>query len=295
MKLSAPVPFRLVKQVRLPSISAESSPLTFRQAKIEDGPYAGHVAILFKPSMPFEIMKLPLNVRTQIFSEVVHEPSNELTMTLTQSSKKTAYCPEYRAKNKLALMLACKQLRDETAPIVYGHNFHFPGTQVITHFLLQIGQFRKYLVSLHSDTYNPVSARTMFHLLPEARGLERLSFSHMSSNQKPKTAINDLFGDAYPWLQVVGGGNPVRALKILKFSAAAYHRREKDEEGNVEVVQWDHGEQLLFWRGLKARLESLPHANPIPKAASPSKAASPNEAASFSEASPGKTTNSNEE
>jgi hypothetical protein len=178
-------------------------------------------------------------------------------MTLTQSSKKIAYSIAYKRKHNLAILGASKELRDEVASIMYGQKFHFPGTQVISIFLLQIGQFRKYIVHIHSDTYNASSARTMFHLLPDARALQRLSFSHVTSNEKPKTAVNNLYGDALPWLMVVGQVHPTQALHILKFASAAFHRREKDRNGNVSVIQWDKGEQLLFWKGLKLKLESL--------------------------------------
>ena len=72
---------------------------------------------------------------------------------------------------------ANKQLHAEAAPIAYSQTFEFPGTQVATDFLLRIGTHRHFLTSLRNETYSSQSARTLFHLLTEARNLQRLSFA----------------------------------------------------------------------------------------------------------------------
>jgi hypothetical protein len=227
---------------------------------LRDGPYKGHVAILFKQSRPFPFLKLPLSIRNIIYKHLLLHPSSQIPMTMTQGSKKTAYTPEYhgtkRCKNVLAILATCQEVSREAAIVAYGQKFHFPGTQIMTAFLLQIGDFIKYLRWIDSDTYNAASARNMWHLLQFAPGLEHISFVHFSSNERPMTAIKVLYDHAERWFKAVGKVEKAKGLEILSFGDEAFHYREKGEKGDVEsVVCWGKGERKEFLAGLKAKLE----------------------------------------
>lgn len=214
------------------------------------------MAIIIKQSLPFPLMKLPQEVRAKILKNLLKHDEDTVAMALKHSGTKSAYSPVYSGKNNLAIIGTCKQICGESAAIVYTQYFHFPGTQVISSFLLQIGQFRQFLVKLRSDTYNSTSARTMFHLLQEARMLQLLRFTHISSNESPKTAVRNIYNDGNSWLLSLDKNNPTKGLDILEFEVSAFHMREKDKNGNVNVVQWGHGEQLEFLKGLRLKLQA---------------------------------------
>jgi hypothetical protein len=221
---------------------------------LHEGPYAGHVAILIKQSVPFPFMKLPPVIRQKVYKLLVKH-DDDVNIVLAQGSKKVAYSQQYKGKKNLAILSTSKEVRDEAAPIVYWQKFSFPGTQVLTTFLLQIGQFSKYIKFLECESYTGTSARTMFHLLTNCPSLERLNFLHVSSNEKPTTACKNFYGDAERWLSMVGKSEPTAGLNILHFSKAAYHMRVKDKEGNAKVVQWGPGEKLDFVRGLTGQCQ----------------------------------------
>ncbi|ORY01983.1 hypothetical protein BCR34DRAFT_89586 [Clohesyomyces aquaticus] len=227
-----------------------------RQAMLKEGPYAGHVAIIVKQSVPFPFLRLPKKIRARVFRHIVLHPEGAITMALKQGGTKTAYAPSYQSKNRLAILQVSHQVHDEALPLLYGQLFHFPGTQVISSFLLQLGSNRKHLKNIRSDTYNSQSARTVFHLLTEAASFERLSFAHVSSNEQPKTAIRNIYNDAHGWLLGLDPKNPSKGLNVLSFDHSAFHWREKDEEGNVIVKQWGPAEQVEFLKGLKTRLDT---------------------------------------
>ncbi|KAF2204493.1 hypothetical protein GQ43DRAFT_437917, partial [Delitschia confertaspora ATCC 74209] len=176
-------------------------------------------------------------------------------MQMKQGGNRIAYAPDYQAKNRLSILRTCKEVCKETLPIVYSQMFHFPGTQVISSFLLQIGECRKHLQFLRSDAYNGQSARTMFHLLQDAKNLKKISFAHASSNEQPKTAIKNIYNDAHVWMLGLNREDPYHDIKLLCFDNAAFHMCERDEEGNVVVTQWGPPEQILFLKGLKQKLD----------------------------------------
>ncbi|KAF2468037.1 uncharacterized protein BDR25DRAFT_316191 [Lindgomyces ingoldianus] len=237
IKLQSTNPFVLVKQVI-----------------VDEGPYAGHVAIILKQSVPFPLMKLPVSIRAKIFHHLLVHPEGAITMALKQGGTKTAYAPTYNSKNRLTILQGCRQIHEEAAPILYGQLFHFPGTQVISSFLLQCGSNRKHLKNIRSDTYNSQSARTMFHLLQEAKDFEKLSFAHVSSNEQPKTAIKNIYNDAHGWLLNLDPKKPTKGLDVMSFDHSAFHWREKDNEGNTIVKQWGPAEQVEFLKGLRIKL-----------------------------------------
>ncbi|KAF2786629.1 hypothetical protein K505DRAFT_259478 [Melanomma pulvis-pyrius CBS 109.77] len=237
MKLQSNNPFVLIKQVIL-----------------EEGPYAGNVAIILKQGRAFPVMRLPIAIRTKILHfMLVHDDA--ISIALRQNTRH-AYSPNYKGKNNLAILSTCKQLQGEATPIVYNQMFHFTGTEVIANFLLQIRmQNRAHLRSLRSNTYNSASAKTMFHLLEDAPQIQHISFAHVSSNEKPMTATKNIFNDASQWLLTLDKQNPTKGLDILSFDDTAFHMREKDEEGNVMVTQWGPGEQIDFLKGFKLKLK----------------------------------------
>ncbi|KAF2277502.1 uncharacterized protein EI97DRAFT_457510 [Westerdykella ornata] len=244
MKLVSPMPFVLVKQTIL-----------------TEGEYAGHVAILVKQSLPFPLMRLPISVRTKVLNFMLKHDEEAIRVSLSQGGKKAAYSKEFHGKNTLAILATCKQIRDEAAPLLYGQTFVFPGTGALTTFLLQIGQFSKYLRHLELETYTGASARTMFHLLEKATSLEILHFQHISSNERPKTAVKNIYNDAYPWLMAVGKECPTKGLEIMHFHEAAFHRRDKNENGEPESIKWSSAEHETLRRGLRLKLEKASRAN----------------------------------
>jgi hypothetical protein len=228
---------------------------------IHEGPYAGHTALIIKQSVPFPFMALPIGIRKMVYEKLLLHDKDAINMTLKQSNRKIAYSTDYRAKNKLAVLSACKEVRKEAAPIVYGQKFHFAGTQVITSFMVQIGKFRKYLRRFESETYNASTARHMFQLLMDAPGFQSLHFAHVSSNEGPKTAIKNIFNDAGRWLLSIDPQDPEKGLDVLTFGPAAFHRREKHDDGiNFTVIQWGPGEHQLFQQGLRSRLRRAANA-----------------------------------
>ena len=217
--------------------------------------------MIFKQSLPFPFLKLPLNVRAKVLSYLLKYDGEAVPMTMKQGGARTAYSPVYCEKNCAAILATNKQIQKEAAQIFYSQKFHFPGTQVVAAFLLQIGSFKKYLVSIRSDTYNPTSARVMFPLLQGAKSLQLVSFGHVSSNESPKTAIKNIFDDGHRWLLTVERNNPAKGLDILRFDQSAFHVRVKDENGEEKtVVQWGPGEQLEFLKGLRIKLEQAAEA-----------------------------------
>jgi hypothetical protein len=218
---------------------------------LHEGPYAGHVAIIIKQSVPFPFMQLPKDIRKKVYSFLMKHDDDHVRIVLAQGNKKVAYSQLYKGKKNLAMLATCKKIRDEAAPIVYGQKFTFSGTQVITTWMLQIGQFGKFLKQLECDSYTGTSARLLFHMLvTNAPNVERLSFLHVSSNERPGTASKN--GDAQPWLDVVNKTDPGAGLRILHFSNTAFHMRVKQKDGSVNVVQWGPGEKRDFVRGLQA-------------------------------------------
>ncbi|KAF2750759.1 hypothetical protein M011DRAFT_474262 [Sporormia fimetaria CBS 119925] len=238
MKLTSGTPFNLVRQVML-----------------TEGPYAGHVAILLKQSQPFRFLELPPSVRNRIYKILLRPEGGEIPITVTHGSHKFAYSRTFGSKNKLAILAVSKQVYDEATPIAYGYRFVFTGTQVLNIFLLQIHKrFIKYIGNIQSETYNPASARNVFHTLQEATSLRRLSFKHISSDQSPPTAIKNFYDHANTWLHAVGTAKqPDKGLSILNFGPTAFHRREADEDGETQVVQWGQAEWKIFIEGIAAK------------------------------------------
>ncbi|KAF2869565.1 hypothetical protein BDV95DRAFT_609103 [Massariosphaeria phaeospora] len=240
VKLRSDMPFRLIKQTML-----------------EEGEYAGHVAIIIKQELPFRMLALPLHVRAKILRFALKHDEDRIHLTLKQSGSKTAYAPDYHGRNFLAVLGANKQMAAEAGAIVYGQFFHCPGTQVLSQFLIGIGLRNvKYLQQIHSDTYHKQTAQTSFHLLQEARALQRFSFAHVSSNESPPTAVKNIFNAAGTWLLSIDRNNPLKGLDVLTFEEAAFHTREKDPEGGVTVTQWGPAEQMDFLKALKAKLRA---------------------------------------
>jgi hypothetical protein len=207
-----------------------------------------------KQSRPFPFMKLPVAIRAKIYNFILKH-DDDVPITSRQNTR-MAYSPAYRGRNNLSILATCKQIQAEAAPIIYGQVLHFTGTEVIMNYLLQIRtKNRGYLRSLRSDTYTSASARAMFHLLEDTPNIERISFAHVSSNEKPVTAIRNIFNDASQWLLNLDKTNPTKGLEILGFDDTAFHLREKSKSGEVTVTQWGPGEQLDFLKGLKMKLK----------------------------------------
>ncbi|KAI7529786.1 hypothetical protein KC331_g15024 [Hortaea werneckii] len=82
------------------------------------------------------------------------------------------------SNNIPSLMRVSKQIREESAPIVYGdHVFHFRWMDDCNIFLHHIGkEMRFYLRRLYIDDFHLVRARQAFHLLLDARDLQSLEF-----------------------------------------------------------------------------------------------------------------------
>ncbi|KAI6894738.1 hypothetical protein KC318_g9562 [Hortaea werneckii] len=82
------------------------------------------------------------------------------------------------SNNIPSLMRVSKQIREESAPIVYGdHVFHFRWMDDCHIFLHSIGkEMRFYLRRLYLDDFHLVHARHAFHLLTDARDLQTLEF-----------------------------------------------------------------------------------------------------------------------
>ncbi|KAI7303025.1 hypothetical protein KC315_g15859 [Hortaea werneckii] len=82
------------------------------------------------------------------------------------------------SNNIPSLMRVSKQIREESAPIVYGdHVFHFRWMDDCQIFLHSIGkEMRLYLRRLYFDDFHLVHARHAFHLLTDARDLQTLEF-----------------------------------------------------------------------------------------------------------------------
>lgn len=224
---------------------------------LNEGPYAGHVAIIVKQSSPFPFLKLPPNIRAKVYGYLLREvrKDKDAVDVRIKQFKKTAYSPDYLGnKNNFAIMATCKEILAEAAPIAYAQPFRFPGTQVVTTFMLQTEMFRKYLVDIRSDSYHSNTGRSMFLLLRNCPSLKKLTFAHISSNEAPKTAIKNMHNDAGPFLKNVDRKDPAKGLEILQFERSAFHYRRKTEEGNKDVVQWDQVDFDEFMKGLRAQL-----------------------------------------
>jgi hypothetical protein len=231
-----------------------SSPMPFTLVRSSLVSTNGGVAILLRQATPFRLMDLPLHIRTKILRYTLKHDRPNISIVMKPSERRP-WSPGYKAKNSLAVLAASKQLHTEAAPIVYNHTFEFPGTPVATDFLLRIGSHRRFLTSLRSDTYTSQSARTLFHLLTEAKHLHCLSFAHMSSSETPKQAIKTIWGDAMEWLMSVDKNDPTKGLEVLVFDEQAFHVRERDREtGLVKILQWGPAEQLEFLRGLSGKM-----------------------------------------
>ncbi|KAI7647796.1 hypothetical protein KC319_g11557, partial [Hortaea werneckii] len=77
-----------------------------------------------------------------------------------------------------SLMRVSKQIREESAPIVYGeHAFHFRWMDDCHLFLCCIGEeMRSYLRRLYIDDFRQAYAKYVSHLLTDARDLQSLEF-----------------------------------------------------------------------------------------------------------------------
>jgi hypothetical protein len=194
-----------------------------------------------------------------------------------RGSTRTVWSPSYHSPNALALLRTCKQIRNESTPIIYAQAFSFPGTQVACEFLLKISRNRSLVRILRCDAYTSLTARTMFQLLPEARNLQKLSFTHVSSSETPRKAVNNIWNDAGAWLMAIEVGNPTKGLEVLEFGEKAFHMREKDKKsGGYKVTCWGPNEQvsrmcvrdecvcadklgqLEFLKGLRAKMVAGP-------------------------------------
>jgi len=67
---------------------------------LREGPYAGHVAIIIKQSVPFPFMKLPIHLRQKVYKYLVKHEDDVVKVVLAQGSKKTAYSQRYKGKMK---------------------------------------------------------------------------------------------------------------------------------------------------------------------------------------------------
>ncbi|KAH7087130.1 hypothetical protein FB567DRAFT_629153 [Paraphoma chrysanthemicola] len=233
LKLSSYIPFHLLKSTILPT---------------------GETALLIRAEPPFPLLSLPLHIRTKILNLLLKHSSPTIPIAL-KSKARIVCSPNYHGRNTLALLRTCRQLHTEATPLVYLQPFTFPGTQVASAFLLSIGSNRRLLRSLRSETYASTSARTMFHLLSEARNLQRMSFAHVSSSETPGKAVQNIWKDAGTWLSVLDRKDPVKGLDVLRFDERAFHVREKDGKGGgYRVMCWGAAEQMEFLEGLRARM-----------------------------------------
>lgn len=220
---------------------------------ITEGDYAGHGAILFKQSLPFPLMRLTSEIRAHIFRYVLRAENGEVKVTLKQGGSKSAYAPDYAGKHRLSLLQIDSEVRKEALPIVFEQRFFFPGTQALSSFLLQIGGSRIYIQHLRCDTYNPQTARTVFHLLQDCKNLKKFSFKHVSSNEQPKTAVKNMFNDAQGFLLNHDKEDPIGGLSKLSFDPGAFHMRTKNDDGSYSVIQWGPKEQHMFAVNLKEK------------------------------------------
>ncbi|KAF2662954.1 hypothetical protein K491DRAFT_672782 [Lophiostoma macrostomum CBS 122681] len=222
---------------------------------LKEGPYKDHVAVVLKQSRPFPILDLPKEIRPRIFNYLLKDENQTIPITLKHGGTRTAYAPNYHDPNNLAILSTCKVIHEEVAPIAYGHKFQFAGTQVAATFLLQIGQFRRFIKSLEMDTYNGATASTIFRLLPDCPEIAYVKFNHISSNESPGTATKNMFNHARSWLCVPDKANPTKRLDILKFDGAAFHKRVRQADGGLAVVQWSDRDKVDFQRALRDKLE----------------------------------------
>ncbi|KAH7123666.1 hypothetical protein B0J11DRAFT_615223 [Dendryphion nanum] len=241
LKLKSTGPFMIVKETML-----------------QEGPYAGHVALIIKQCKPFRLLDLPTGIRAKVLGYVVNHDEDSIPMKFKQGGTKDPYSPAYTAPNKLAILATCKLIHTEAVPMVYAHKFHFPGTQVLANFLTRIEHHRQYLRFISCDTYNGLTARNAFQSLPPAQNIERIFFSHVNSNQSPKTAIEHIFNDAQGWFRAMATDDDVlRGLSILQFDQSAYFYKEKGNGGVLRTVKWGDEQRAFFAKGLKEKVEKL--------------------------------------
>jgi len=211
------------------------------------GPYTNHLALLIRQETPFRFLALPLYIRTKIYALLLTHPEPAIRIVM-KGSTRTVWSPTYHSPHKLALLRTSQQVYAEANPMLYTQPFAFSGTQVAGDFLLRISRNRALLRSLRCETYASQSARTMFHLLAEARGLQRLSFAHVSSNETPKKAVGNIWNDAGNWLVGIDRSDPLEGLGVLMFGERAFHIRVKDKKaGGFRVTAWGPAEQVSIY------------------------------------------------
>ncbi|KAI7163787.1 hypothetical protein KC316_g12910 [Hortaea werneckii] len=127
-----------------------------------------------------------------------------------------------------SLMRVSRQIREESAPIVYGdHVFHFRWMDDSHIFLHSIGkEMRFYLRRLYIDDFHLVHTRHVFHLLLDARDLQSLEFG-------PRAVLKHvgcvyLTGDEMVLTWIAQAAKPLLQSMQAKLIASPQHRTTTD-------------------------------------------------------------------
>jgi hypothetical protein len=134
----------------------------------------------------FPLLALPYEIRAQIYSEVLCDPDgvNIKTRNDVERKKANSSSAPADAGAATALLLTCRAVHDEVAPILYGQPMLFDNLGALTSFLKQVGPHGVALlkdVTLRQwDGARFVADNRTVHecmgMLAAAKGLRRLNF-----------------------------------------------------------------------------------------------------------------------
>ncbi|KAK4900248.1 hypothetical protein LTR27_002472 [Elasticomyces elasticus] len=215
---------------------------TLKPLIITDGEYKGRQVLMLMPvtiTDYFPFMDLPPELRKMVYELVLldekskkitidsYKPIGQLRRPVQQGFRWThRNGPHHgltwdKAKGKwlgqkrsnLGVMRVSHQMREETAPFVYGlQNFHCLDMSAMEVFFETIGDMRGYLKHLSLDTYGykPSKSHTIFRLLRDAKSLRSITISHdMLCDDKrtyhhgKRTTVEGLVGEAAPMLKAL--------------------------------------------------------------------------------------------
>ncbi|KAI7260525.1 hypothetical protein KC345_g10033 [Hortaea werneckii] len=132
------------------------------------------------------------------------------------------------SSNIPSLMRISKQMREESAPIIYGdHVFHFRWMDDCHLFLRCIGkEMRFYLRRLYIDDFRRADAKQAFQLLTDARHLQSLEFGPRAVLQH--VGLVYLTGDEMVLTRIAEAARPLLQAMQAKFTADLQQYRTTD-------------------------------------------------------------------
>ncbi|EON61555.1 hypothetical protein W97_00770 [Coniosporium apollinis CBS 100218] len=211
---------------------------------------------------PFPFMKLPTELRAQIYGHVLVAPSSVNLSYYEHHCHRFLLRRFRRRVPSTGLLLASKMVHEEVVPILYSNNrFLFDGCDALLCFLSQIGKSRIYVKYIElGDGYMRESAYGAFSMLAQCTRLTKLAIctEGFYEGKRGRTIARAFYRDAQPWLEAVGYArrDNLAALEMLHLDCITIRSPDTKHELNQVFGADDIRVREEFFTKLKKLLNS---------------------------------------